>query len=307
MNPPNTFRAGKRLREWGSKDLLPLSGKLIPEFDRRRNIRDMFKRKPTLPIARGADTAPVETPPASEAEPSPTKLGVAGADDEVVTPVLSSFDSVLSQKSVASELASPDKDFPKASIVKRATKRANSEASTESSKRRKSATATSPASTSITGKAQQSLKGFLKPKTPVRVQEESTEAKQDLKSSVPVALSLGDSGCATVELATVQAVSPLAPHNRPALLETETNDTPPRDNEAAEPNIDGPAAPEPTVSAAPKEAEEIIDPIVSKESWSKLFTKRPAPRCEGHDEPCISLTTKKSGMNCGRAFWMCSR
>ncbi|KAJ5692162.1 hypothetical protein N7462_001585 [Penicillium macrosclerotiorum] len=51
----------------------------------------------------------------------------------------------------------------------------------------------------------------------------------------------------------------------------------------------------------------IIDPIVSKEDWSKLFTKKPAPRCDGHQEPCMSLTTKKPGMNRGRAFWICSR
>ncbi|KAJ5555550.1 Endonuclease/exonuclease/phosphatase [Penicillium sp. DV-2018c] len=51
----------------------------------------------------------------------------------------------------------------------------------------------------------------------------------------------------------------------------------------------------------------IVDPIVSKEDWSKLFTKKSAPLCEGHQEPCISLTTKKPGMNFGRAFWICPR
>lgn len=35
---------------------------------------------------------------------------------------------------------------------------------------------------------------------------------------------------------------------------------------------------------------------------NKLFTKPAAPRCEGHNEPCISLMTKKSRMNCGRSF-----
>ena len=54
--------------------------------------------------------------------------------------------------------------------------------------------------------------------------------------------------------------------------------------------------------------EELVhDPIESKESWMKLFTKPAAPRCEGHNEPCITLLTKKSGMNCGRSFWMCPR
>ncbi|EED11556.1 conserved hypothetical protein [Talaromyces stipitatus ATCC 10500] len=53
--------------------------------------------------------------------------------------------------------------------------------------------------------------------------------------------------------------------------------------------------------------ETVIDPIVSKESWSKLFAKKATPKCEEYQEPCIMLTTKKPGVNCGQAFWMCSR
>jgi len=50
----------------------------------------------------------------------------------------------------------------------------------------------------------------------------------------------------------------------------------------------------------------VIDPIVAKESWSKLLGKRVVPRCE-HNEPCISYVTKKPGLNCGRSFYMCPR
>jgi AP endonuclease-2 len=57
----------------------------------------------------------------------------------------------------------------------------------------------------------------------------------------------------------------------------------------------------------PMDGDTVIDPIVSKEDWSKLFTKKPVPPCEGHQEPCISLTTKKPGMNRGRSFWICPR
>jgi AP endonuclease-2 len=49
-----------------------------------------------------------------------------------------------------------------------------------------------------------------------------------------------------------------------------------------------------------------IDPIAAKESWSKLLGKRNLPRCE-HNEPCISLVTKKPGVNCGRSFYICAR
>lgn len=51
---------------------------------------------------------------------------------------------------------------------------------------------------------------------------------------------------------------------------------------------------------------DVVDPIVAKESWSKLLGKRVVPRCE-HGEPCISLLTKKPGVNCGRSFYICPR
>ncbi|POS86634.1 hypothetical protein EPUL_001382 [Erysiphe pulchra] len=38
------FKNGIRQRKWCTKDLLPLSGKLLPEFDRRRNIKEMFAK-----------------------------------------------------------------------------------------------------------------------------------------------------------------------------------------------------------------------------------------------------------------------
>ena len=57
----------------------------------------------------------------------------------------------------------------------------------------------------------------------------------------------------------------------------------------------------------PDTTESFKDPEASKESWVKLFSRRPPPRCESHSEPCISLTTKKAGINCGRQFWICSR
>jgi AP endonuclease-2 len=62
-------------------------------------------------------------------------------------------------------------------------------------------------------------------------------------------------------------------------------------------------------AAAPPllEDEPLIDPQATKESWVKLFSRKPPPRCEGHNEPCTSLTTKKSGINCGRQFWICAR
>ncbi len=49
------------------------------------------------------------------------------------------------------------------------------------------------------------------------------------------------------------------------------------------------------------EGETVFDPIENKESWSRLLGKRVPPRCE-HDEPCISLLTKKPGINRGESL-----
>lgn len=55
-----------------------------------------------------------------------------------------------------------------------------------------------------------------------------------------------------------------------------------------------------------EDQEDVIDPIVAKETWSRLLSKRVVPRCE-HNEPCVSYLTKKAGVNCGRSFYMCPR
>lgn len=66
-----------------------------------------------------------------------------------------------------------------------------------------------------------------------------------------------------------------------------------------------PPSPRPT-AAEPFDPDPRASQEASKEGWTKLFSKKVAPRCE-HGEPCISLTTKKPGVNCGRQFWICPR
>ncbi|EPS36843.1 hypothetical protein H072_9575 [Dactylellina haptotyla CBS 200.50] len=56
-----------------------------------------------------------------------------------------------------------------------------------------------------------------------------------------------------------------------------------------------------------KEEEKFIDPFETRDSWNKLFTKRPTPLCDGHNEPAKMMQTKKPGVNNGRSFWMCAR
>jgi AP endonuclease-2 len=72
MNPSGMFKDGVRLREHDATiDLPPLSGRLLTEFAKRRNIRDMFSKKPVVPKAAStsASTAVATiTPTEAEAE-----------------------------------------------------------------------------------------------------------------------------------------------------------------------------------------------------------------------------------------------
>jgi AP endonuclease-2 len=54
-------------------------------------------------------------------------------------------------------------------------------------------------------------------------------------------------------------------------------------------------------------ASNVRDDFATRVEWTKLFSRRDPPRCEGHNEPCICLETKKKGINCGRKFYICSR
>ncbi|KAI8623377.1 DNA lyase [Xylariaceae sp. FL1651] len=249
MNPPGMFKNGKRLKEWSPKDLLPLSAKLIPEFDRRQSIKDMFFRKPTTPknvpvlsqeasITQNDGTAPSspENPNIAESEPSPSP-------------------SVIPTLSPAKSSSVGLKRIPSAST-----------SASKPPKRVKAGLSREP---SIKG--QSSLRGFFKPKPTGSLNKKS----DDEDFSRPA-----DSLDGTVETdsnnALIEAENPLVDINN-----AKNNLTPPS-------------------------PEKVFDPIEAKESWSKLLGKRIVPKCE-HGEDCISLVTKKSGMNRGRSFFICPR
>ncbi|QKX63920.1 uncharacterized protein TRUGW13939_11092 [Talaromyces rugulosus] len=232
VNPPGMFVEGERQREYSTKDLLPLSGRLIPEFDRRRSIKDMFFGKPATSSTgnRSIRTSDTEASAATDAT----------VDDATAT-----------DKNVATSLPAITEGTT-STLPNSNSKRPRTEATVPpSAKRSKSA------SKPETGKGQQSLMGFFRPK-------KTEESNSD------------------------------TPDN--STLQTNSNNSPTKPS----------PSPSPAKAPAPKE-ETIIDPIVSKESWSKLFTKKAAPKCEDHEEPCMMMTTKKAGVNCGRSFWMCSR
>ncbi|KAL5356439.1 Endonuclease/exonuclease/phosphatase [Aspergillus floccosus] len=255
VNPPGVFANDERQQQYTTKLILPTSGRLIPEFDKRRSIKDMFSRKSSA-------TATKENTTTME----PSLSGSQKANAATVRP----------SEEKATPTTNPSDSQPAQGAAR---KRSQRNEPVPPVKRSKS----TPTPTQAALGGQKSLKGFFKPKVSVTEQD----------NVVPNQGS--DSPGLTPDLLP-EASSKSEPDNS-------------ADAQTTNKIEGGPDSPLKSQPAAPssQENEGFIDPIVSKEDWSKLFSKKAAPRCEGHQEPCISLTTKKPGVNCGRSFWICPR
>ncbi len=256
MNPPGMFRDGVRVHQWTTKNLLPMSGKLIPEFDRRRNIRDMFSRKPSLPASESSSNLILDGQIVNDGSESIMESSES---------LSRQFEQIPAALPVLQSADSSPKGNPQS-------KRSQKEASLPVAKRIK--TASQPSNASDGSKGQKSLKGFFAPKVASKVARRSDGLD-----------GTGD----TVE-------------NTPSLVERD---------ETPYPFLTASTTASDTVASSPSRSQHsngdsFIDPIVSKESWGKLFVRPAAPKCE-HDEPCKTMLTKKTGVNCGRSFWMCAR
>jgi AP endonuclease 2 len=257
LNPPGLFRDGARVHQWTTKNLLPMSGKLIPEFDRRRNIRDMFSKKPSLPNSQSSNGTFANGNIVNDSSPSVPIFSEAGEEQ-----------SQQDQPAVMAPSLPAAISPPKGSA---ATKRVQEETPLPAAKRAKPAS--QPSNAVEIGKGQKSLKGFFAPKTVPRTASQSDgvdeidETKKILSSAENAEVS--DSATAA------NGILNKTPSASPATSQLSNGDN-------------------------------FVDPIASKESWGKLFIKPSAPKCE-HDEPCKTMLTKKSGVNCGRSFWMCAR
>lgn len=240
MNPPGVFKDGQRLREWSMKDLLPLSAKLIPEFDRRRSIKDMFFKKPAKP-----KNTPVVAQEASASQSNDSEPSLAPGTPK--TEDMQPPSSIAPAPSPTRALSGGLKRTSSVSAI-----------SNKPQKRVKGGTCKEPS-----GKGQSNLMGFFKPKV-----TENISVKPDGESLTP-ATSLDG----TVEV-----------ESSSALAESEILQIDAGDNNSQLP-LDS--------------SDNVFDPIQAKESWSKLLGKRIVPKCE-HGEDCISLVTKKSGMNRGK-------
>ncbi|KAF3050712.1 Class II abasic (AP) endonuclease [Didymella keratinophila] len=268
MNPPGMFKDGVRLREYSTKDVPPLSGKLLTEFNKRQNIRDMFSKKPAAPKLANTPAFPAEATLEGAAVISPTQGADKGPEPAGATNALFPADSQN-----VSPLNSPEK------------RRASASASPMKSIKRSKSSNPAPNNSASLAKGQQSLKGFFQSQT----RSKATGPNPGAITTQQSASHTHTNGDANTNLFSVSTSA-----------DVKTEITPP------------PAAP-PAASASQTTTSPslVCDPgaaqQASKEGWTKLFSKRPPPRCEGHAEPCISLTTKKPGVNRGRQFWMCPR
>lgn len=257
MNPKGMFENGVRQREYSlTKDVPPLSGKLLPEFTKRRNIRDMFNKKPAL----GKPSTPDQS----------SNRTTLGADREVAAPIATNIPDkehppltkATSTNDTASETAPIGQiTGPLKSPEKR---RAPSASPVKAVKRSKSSLSAASNGGSSLAKGQQSLKGFFQ-----------TRTKPIVEPNPPT-----------------DPAPPLPSPNEPAEATTALPFS----------QTDGATSTSSRIQTDPLASQE-----ASKEGWTKLFSKKPSPRCEGHAEPCTLLTTKKPGVNCGRQFWMCAR
>lgn len=290
MNPVGMFCNGKRQRDYSTtNDPLPLSGRLIPEFFGRRNIRDMFSQK--APFQRAKSTG--------------VGSKAAGGFDMKAAIESSSTSSALANSSDNVQVSSiPPSAIQSSSPSTAGKKRFVAEVPTAKTSKRSKSGSMAIVSPS-TGKGQQSLKGFFKPKAATAMDSgtvaEEQEASKASKESLGKILQPGAERLGVHLALQKQVVIP----DLPASVNTPPGNASMRSQTDVSQSAEN--SPSPAGGHITQNLDSVHDPVESKESWSKLFTKPAAPRCEGHNEPCITLLTKKPGMNLGRSFWMCPR
>uniref|UniRef100_A0A0B7KKA7 DNA-(apurinic or apyrimidinic site) endonuclease 2 n=1 Tax=Bionectria ochroleuca TaxID=29856 RepID=A0A0B7KKA7_BIOOC len=306
VNPPGMFVKGRRLRGWAASDMLPLSARLIPEFDRRRTIREMFTRqrsedsqdamaKKDADVKRkGEDSQDAIAKKDADTMAKKDADAMAKKDADAMTnkdadamtkkdaDSMAKKDADAKRKREDSQDATAKKDAMETSMPKR---KVGGPKALAKSKRPKPASGASATSKSRPGAGQMTLAGFFK-----AASSDKAKASAEQPNHETVTPAQPPPASITKEARSPSAKSVVSPPS----LETLPKDDPHK-------------TPEPSqLDSSKPSPERVFDPIEAKESWSKLLGKRVVPRCN-HDEPCISLVTKKPGVNCGRSFYMCPR
>jgi AP endonuclease 2 len=224
LNPPGMFEQGRRKRDYSPKDILPMSGRLLPEFSGRRSIRDMFSKQRSLSRAQTLSENPNLLPDSHTAE------------SNLTTNRQTSQSPTKSQVSSKSETSSAlDITASTAVGIKRST---SGETTTSPIKRQRPDAANSP---NKRANVQQTLRGFFTLKPAQGLPNEASDSSFTETNSFQ---SSQDSQASTAE---------------------------------------------------------------GKNPWSKILRKQVIPKCEGHQQHCISMVVKSKGINRGRSFWICPR
>lgn len=288
MNPSGVFKDGARQIPWNVKEVPPFSAKLMPEFYQRRSIKDMFK-KPS--VTRSISSSQATTSTTTPSGPESNGLAFMHATtDKTDTAIDTQVSASSRPRSIA---GSPDR------------KRSVSE--TQSAKpAKKQKVAASTTTKPAPAKGQQSLKGFFQPKGLAK-QVETSPKKAETITTEDEYRDGGSNGLDLQDYETSVAEGNSA-HASSALSTSRPQNGQPHTQSPS--RLAAQMSPSKAAFHPPNEddGDDLVhDPIVSKESWQTLFRKKAAPLCEGHEEPCKSMLTKKKGENQGRSFWMCTR
>ncbi|KAL2172583.1 hypothetical protein VTG60DRAFT_4702 [Thermothelomyces hinnuleus] len=279
MNPPGMFKDGVRQREWCQKDLLPISAKLIPEFDRRQSIKDMFFKKAS------ASAKTTSSPNTISSQSTPTDTVPGGGSDEPQKDSTASMSQAIDQPASTATLPNTASNnitsVPPQKPIPQKRQAASSTSPNRPQKKGKLTLSRESSSKTTSGFSQSSLKGFFKPKTPTPNATAAIEAGH------------------TTNPAITPDPNPAEPESKQDTPASQGNSSQSTKNSTGDSVGE---SPRPESSFTDK----VFDPIQAKESWSKLLGKRVVPKCE-HGEDCQMLVTKKAGVNCGRAFFMCAR
>jgi len=278
MSPLGVFRGGSRKRDWNLLDAPAYSAKRMPEFDKRRTIKSMF-------------AAPGLKKSQSSHQEKPATNTLASADPSIAPDILTQ--STAPEISEARRTAAPPPPRRTVSPLKR---KSSAAATDKGTKRQK------PDAAPAKLKGQQSLKGFFqKGKIEKGV---SLDASPHEQNEPPVS-----------NRPSTPAKSAQSPAQIPAAAQdsSQVNGTPSvrsGDDDRAASIASNTASPASAMSidiSPSKFSAHIAAVEQNQKTWGKLFSRPVAPLCEGHDEPCKSMLTKKKGSNQGRSFWMCAR
>ncbi|KAJ9613901.1 Class II abasic (AP) endonuclease [Cladophialophora chaetospira] len=202
VNPPNMFVDGVRKQDWTTKCLLPMSGKLIQEFDKRRSIRDMFARTPSLPLAKSSVFDPEANGAGEDSSSIPTISPPLLSQGQKTAPVEAPLSRTVSNTSTIST---------KPTTGKRPAKPAET---APASKKSKSAAPTTPNGLS---KGQKSLKGFFTMKSPpVVAAKVETSPAEVIQEEAAVEVSAENTAAAT----TISPAKVLSPEEEAATFDT---------------------------------------------------------------------------------------